>query len=90
MSESEGKVNSETQTDRGSEDRGPDSQSVDNGTPPRLFGMRKAAEYMGVSYDVLKGYRFRGELPSVKLGRRILIDVRDLDALIEKKKYIEL
>lgn len=55
---------------------------------PRLFSLNRSAEYLGVSYWTVRDYIFRGELPSVKLGRRVLIDVRDLDALIAKYKEI--
>jgi len=87
--ESTVEVNPETPIDKGSEDRETDQRSVAQKTPPRLFGQKKAAAYMGVSYDVLLGYRHRGELASIKLGRRVLIDKRDLDALIERYRHIE-
>ncbi len=55
---------------------------------PRLFSLKRAAEYLGISYWTIRDYIFRGELPSVRLGRRVLVDVRDLDALVEKYKEV--
>jgi hypothetical protein len=32
---------------------------------------------------------WRGELPEVRIGRRLLVDVRDLDELIQRSKRRE-
>lgn len=89
--QSEGKVTGETQVDNGSEDRKKDIRSVAHAqTPPRLFDMKKAGKYMGgVSYDVMKGLRARGELPWVRIRGRIYFDRADLDAYIDKMKFVE-
>ena len=77
----------ETPTDSGPEVR---STVVQSGTPPRLFSQKKACEYLGgLSIDVLKGLRHRGELASVRIGRRIYLKKEDLDALVERWSYIE-
>jgi len=65
------------------------TSKADNKTAsPRLYSLKRAAEYLGVSYWTIRDYIFRGELPSVRLGRRVLVDVRDLDALVEKYKEV--
>jgi hypothetical protein len=67
---------------------------------PRLLNMRAAATYIGVSYWSLRDYVMAGHLRAVQLPalvpreggrsgrvlRRILIDVRDLDAFIDAQK----
>jgi hypothetical protein len=80
------------------EDRAPDDLTVD--PLPRLLDLNGAARYLGVSYWTVREYVFGGVLASVKLPcprskdgrplRRILIDRRDLDALIEANREVEL
>ncbi len=48
-----------------------------------------AADYLGVSHWTVRDFAWRGELPEVRLGRRLLFDMRDLDALIERNKRRE-
>jgi excisionase family DNA binding protein len=59
----------------------------------RLMGLKEAAKYLGVSYWTVREIVWSGALPMVKLPnknggqcRKILIDRRDLDGLIEKSK----
>lgn len=68
-------------------------------TQPRLLDLRTAGEYLGVSYWTMRDLVFAGTVPTVKIPatragdgraiRRILIDRRDLDALIQKNKETE-
>ena len=63
---------------------------------PRLLDVKDAAEYLGgISEATIRRLVERGELrpvrlPSVRhageMGRRLLFDVRDLDAVVEKWK----
>lgn len=55
---------------------------------PRLFSLKQAAAYLNVSYWTVRDLVFQGDLPSVRLGRRVLIDRHDLEALIEKSKEV--
>ena len=66
----------------------------------RLVDKDVAAQYLGISVDTVERLIHTGQLPIVKLpverakngdgqvgaSRRVLIDVRDLDALIERSK----
>ena len=59
---------------------------MDNVTP-RLLTFKDAARYLSCSVHALRQLEWGGELPSVRnLGKRILFDIRDLDALVTKKK----
>jgi len=53
---------------------------------PRLLSQQEAAAYLGISYWTLRDLTFRGEVPHVKIGRRILVDRLDLDAYLDRAK----
>ena len=65
------------------------SRAPRDGSPPvrpRLLGVREAAAYLSLSHWTVREMAWRGEVPEVRLGRRLLFDLRDLDALIETSK----
>jgi excisionase family DNA binding protein len=61
------------------------------GAPPRiqpaLLNVKDAAVYLGRSEQAVQHLIFQRELPVVRIGRRVHLDRRDLDAWIEKNKY---
>ncbi|MDR4469841.1 MAG: helix-turn-helix domain-containing protein [Nitrospira sp.] len=74
---------------------GPDRQTSDGERPrvpqaspvvPRLFSQREAATYLGISYWTLRDLTFRGEIPHVKIRRRVLVDRVDLDTYLDRMK----
>jgi excisionase family DNA binding protein len=53
----------------------------------RLLSFKQAAEYLGTSVWMLRQLEWQGKLPSVRgLGKKILFDISDLDALVMQKK----
>ena len=52
----------------------------------RLLGIEEAAQYLGVTKSTLYSWAWRRKIPSVKMGRRLLFDIQDLDRLIEAQK----
>ena len=56
---------------------------------PRLLGVREAALYLSLSHWTVRQLVWDGQLPAVRIGRRLLFDVRDLDALIDRSKRRE-
>ncbi len=52
----------------------------------RLFSLKDAARYLGRSTGSLRETIWRGDIPYVRDGRRIFLDIRDLDEFIEKNK----
>ncbi len=52
----------------------------------RLLSVLEAASYLGVSVWTIRGLGWDGEIPQVKIGRRVLYDRVDLDRYIEQSK----
>ncbi len=59
------------------------------GLPRRLYSIKEASQYLGRSVWALREMLWAGKLPYVRDGRRILLDIRDMDAWIEKNKRRE-
>ena len=56
----------------------------------RLLTVAEAARYLGTTVWAIRCLLWDGTLPQVRLGRRHLVDIRDLDGLIESLKTKEL
>jgi excisionase family DNA binding protein len=52
----------------------------------RLLDVKEAAAFLNVSTRTLWSMANSGELPSVRIRRRVLFDLRDLEAFIEAAK----
>ncbi len=52
----------------------------------RLFDLKEAAQYLGRTVGALREMLYAGKMPFVRDGRRILIDVHDMDAWIDRNK----
>jgi len=52
----------------------------------RLLSQEEAARYLGISKWTLRDLVFRGDLPSVRIKRRLLVDRQDLDTYLERVK----
>ena len=52
----------------------------------RLISQKEAASYLGISYWTLRDLVFQGELAHIKIGRRVLLDLEDLEDYIQKAK----
>ena len=52
-----------------------------------LVNVKEAAEYLAISPTSLRRNQWSGELPYVRIGKRILFDIKDLDRFIEVNKY---
>lgn len=64
------------------------SKALDAGdlTKPRLLSAEAAGKYLGLSRREIYQMIQAGDLASLKRGRRTMLDVRDLDAWIERNK----
>ncbi len=52
----------------------------------RLISVEDAARYLGVQKSTIYSWAARKKVPSVKIGRRLLFDRKDLDDIIEERK----
>jgi excisionase family DNA binding protein len=52
----------------------------------RLYSISEAASYLGRSVWSIRELIWKGSLPCVREGRRIHLDIIDLDQWIEKRK----
>ena len=58
----------------------------------RLYSIGEAATYLGRSTWSVRRLIWNGDLPQVRAGGRVHIDVRDMDEFIEKfkeREYVE-
>ena len=62
------------------------ARKAPKGPAKRLYTVPEAAYYVARSVDGFREMLWAGKLPYVKDGRRVLIDVKDLDAYIERNK----
>jgi excisionase family DNA binding protein len=54
--------------------------------PKRLYSINEAAVYLGRSVWAIREMLWAGKIPFVKDGRRMLLDIRDMDTWIESSK----
>jgi excisionase family DNA binding protein len=54
---------------------------------PALLNVKEAAIYLGRTEQSIQHLIFERELPVVRVGRRVHLDRKDLEAWIEKNKY---
>jgi len=55
---------------------------------PRLLSYEAASSYLSLSYWTVRHMVVEGYIPHIKSGKRVLIDVQDLDEWIEKSKEV--
>ena len=62
---------------------------MDNKDRPtkRLYSVKEAAAYLGVSEWTVRELGWAEKVRPVKFNRRIYFDIRDLDDFIEKSKF---
>ena len=52
----------------------------------RLYSIKEAALYLGRSVWAVREMLWAGKMPYIKDGRRVLLDINDMDAWIEANK----
>ncbi len=58
------------------------------GPMKRLYNIKEAAYYLGRTVDALREMVWAGKLPYFRDGKRMLIDLKDMDEFIERNKQI--
>ena len=56
------------------------------GVSKRLYNVKEAGRYLGRSAWAIRRLIWTGYLPEVRQGRRVMVDVVDMDQFIEKHK----
>lgn len=54
--------------------------------PKRLYSIGESAVYLGRSVCAVREMLWAGKMPYVKDGRRILLDINDMNAWIDRNK----
>ncbi len=54
--------------------------------PKRLYSLPEAAQYLGRTVWSIRDLIWRGSIPIVREGKRIFVDIVDLEAYITKHK----
>ena len=52
----------------------------------RLYNLKEAAVYLGRTVWAVREMLWAGKMPYVRDGKRILLDIKDMDEWIEKSK----
>ena len=55
-------------------------------TRKRLYTVEESAQYLGRSVWSIRELIYGGRLPCVKVGRRVHVDIEDLDRFVEIHK----
>lgn len=55
---------------------------------PRLLGVPDAAHYLGATEWAIRKLQWERTIPSIRIGQRVLFDIADLNAFIEKQKLV--
>lgn len=63
-----------------------DQDGVTSTVRPRLLTVEQAAVYLGRTEEGVRHLIASGRLAAVRLDRRVFIDVKDLDRLIQESK----
>jgi len=61
-------------------------KKADTHVTKRLYSIREAAVYLGISTWSVRKMIWAGKIPYIKNGKRILLDIRDIDEWIDANK----
>ncbi len=53
---------------------------------PRLLTIQQSASYLGTTVWAIRSLVWNRQVPSIRIGKRILFDKIDLDAYVESRK----
>lgn len=68
-------------------ERGKETQGIYKPLPKRLYTLREGAFYLGRTLWGIRELVWAGKIPVVRSGKRMFVDIRDLDSFIEKSKF---
>jgi len=62
------------------------TETQTKGLNKRLYSIKEASTYLGRSIWAVREMLWAGKLPYVRDGKRILLDIRDMETWIDKNK----
>lgn len=65
------------------------AQRIDNPSchiPKRLYNLKESAVYLGRTVCAIREMLWAGKMPHIKDGRRILLDINDMNEWIDRNK----
>lgn len=62
------------------------AQGITNPLPKRLFTLKEAAHYLGRTLWGMRELVWAGKIPVVRDGRKMFIDILDLEAWVARNK----
>ena len=62
------------------------AQGIHNPLPQRLLTLPQAANYLGRTLWSMRELVWKGSIPIVRDGKRIFVDITDLDSYVTKNK----
>ena len=62
------------------------AHGIVNPLPKRLYSLPEAAHYMGRTPWSMRELIWKGSIPIVREGKRIFVDIADMDAYVAKHK----
>ena len=63
-------------------------QTVTPAVAPRLIGVTAAATYLGATVWAIRRLQWERAIPSIRIGQRVLFDIADLNAFIDRQKGV--
>jgi excisionase family DNA binding protein len=54
--------------------------------PKRGYSVEEAADYIGVSPRTVRSMIYTGKIPVVSCGRRLILDLQDLNVWLDRNK----
>jgi len=63
-------------------------EEIGNRISKRLYSLKESAVYLGRGLHGVRDMVWRGEIPIVRSGRKMFIDIKDLEEYVEKNKMV--
>ncbi len=63
-------------------------EEITNRISKRLYTLKESAIYLGRGLHGVRDMVWRGEVPIVRTGRKMFIDIKDLEAYVSKNKMV--
>jgi len=62
------------------------AQGIYNPLPKRLYTLNEAAQYLGRTLWSMRELVWAGKIPIIRDGKRIFVDINDLDLYVSKNR----